>query len=309
MDSAAEVAKGRRASFHAVHALEITGWVRHKDWTMKRRSFFTSIAKAAAGFWALHFAPATQARPRWVYAPMDENHCHLCGDHSVALLEVPVCYTHTEVCFERARRTVRWEYDTSLEPGQMAFDPYERLWHIGTAVVVQVVPNSCGDLYTVAHPAAGHKPLDEQFERVVIRRREWESVEWDDLRQGDIFRRMSEPETYWRILSTVNSPGPGYYFFVEQAVGMGAQMPEKRRLTSPIQIIVMKLEKRTWVYLQRPRQYEIAFHGCGHTDPDWSEYQGHLWCPQCNVDFIPEFNGVFRWAGSDKLRDGPGTVL
>jgi hypothetical protein len=54
-----------------------------------------------------------------------------------------------------------------------------------------------------------------------------------------------------------------------------------------------ELEKRTWVYTQRPREYGIAFHACGHTDPEWSEYNGHLWCPQCNVDFIPEHSGVF----------------
>jgi hypothetical protein len=53
------------------------------------------------------------------------------------------------------------------------------------------------------------------------------------------------------------------------------------------------LEKRTWVYLQSPKEYEIAFHGCGDTEPEWSEYKGHLWCPRCNIDFIPEFGGVF----------------
>jgi len=53
------------------------------------------------------------------------------------------------------------------------------------------------------------------------------------------------------------------------------------------------LEKRTWVYVQRPRDYEIAFHGCGHSDPDWSEYKHHLWCPVCKVDFIPTHSGVF----------------
>lgn len=52
-------------------------------------------------------------------------------------------------------------------------------------------------------------------------------------------------------------------------------------------------EKRTWVYVQRPKKYEIAFHGCGHTDPDWSEYKGHLWCPVCQIDFVPAHGGVF----------------
>ena len=53
-----------------------------------------------------------------------------------------------------------------------------------------------------------------------------------------------------------------------------------------------ELKKRTWVYAQRPCKYEIALHGCGHTDPDWSEYEKHLWCPVCLVDFIPEHYGI-----------------
>jgi hypothetical protein len=53
------------------------------------------------------------------------------------------------------------------------------------------------------------------------------------------------------------------------------------------------IEKRTWVYCQQPKEYEIALHGCGHEGPEWSEYKHHLWCTQCEVDFIPEFNGIF----------------
>jgi hypothetical protein len=55
----------------------------------------------------------------------------------------------------------------------------------------------------------------------------------------------------------------------------------------------MHVEKRTWIYVQLPREYGIALHGCGHTDPDWSEFKQHLWCPVCKVDFIPEHGGVF----------------
>jgi hypothetical protein len=51
-------------------------------------------------------------------------------------------------------------------------------------------------------------------------------------------------------------------------------------------------EKRTWIYVQRPKDYDIAPHGCGHTDPDWSEYKNNLWCPACQVDFVPEHYGV-----------------
>jgi hypothetical protein len=52
------------------------------------------------------------------------------------------------------------------------------------------------------------------------------------------------------------------------------------------------LEKRTWVYVQRPKVYGVAPHGCGYANPDWSEYKNHLWCPVCNIDFIPEHWGI-----------------
>jgi hypothetical protein len=55
-----------------------------------------------------------------------------------------------------------------------------------------------------------------------------------------------------------------------------------------------ELKKRTAVYVQRPREYEISgCPVCGNNDPDWSEYQGHLWCRRCQVDFRPESGGVF----------------
>jgi len=54
-----------------------------------------------------------------------------------------------------------------------------------------------------------------------------------------------------------------------------------------------QLEKRTWVYVQAPKEYGVALHKCGHADPEWSEFSGHLWCPECKVDFIPEHNGIF----------------
>jgi len=51
--------------------------------------------------------------------------------------------------------------------------------------------------------------------------------------------------------------------------------------------------KRKWVYVQRPGSYEIAGCKCGNADPDWSEFEKHLWCPACQIDFIPEHGGVF----------------
>lgn len=54
-----------------------------------------------------------------------------------------------------------------------------------------------------------------------------------------------------------------------------------------------KLKKRTWVYVQQPRQYEIAGCECGNEDPQWSEFCGRLWCGRCQKDFIPAHNGIF----------------
>jgi len=53
------------------------------------------------------------------------------------------------------------------------------------------------------------------------------------------------------------------------------------------------LEKRTHVYVMRPKEYEIAGCKCGNGDPDWSEFKGRLWCQVCQIDFIPEHNGIF----------------
>lgn len=51
--------------------------------------------------------------------------------------------------------------------------------------------------------------------------------------------------------------------------------------------------KRIWVYCQRPGVYGVAGCECGNEDPEWSEYQGMLWCEPCKKDFIPEHNGIF----------------
>jgi hypothetical protein len=60
------------------------------------------------------------------------------------------------------------------------------------------------------------------------------------------------------------------------------------------------VNKRSWCYVQRPRIYEIAPCACGNADPDWSEFEGHLWCPACKIDFIPKHGGIF---------DGPVGVM
>ncbi len=55
----------------------------------------------------------------------------------------------------------------------------------------------------------------------------------------------------------------------------------------------MELVKRTHVYVKRPIDYEIAGCECGNSDPDWSEFQGHLWCQNCKIDFQPKHDGIF----------------
>lgn len=53
------------------------------------------------------------------------------------------------------------------------------------------------------------------------------------------------------------------------------------------------LIKRKNVYLQQPRSYEMSGCKCGNCDTQWSEYQEHLWCEKCQIDFKPEHGGVF----------------
>ena len=52
-------------------------------------------------------------------------------------------------------------------------------------------------------------------------------------------------------------------------------------------------DRREWCYVQSPATYGIAGCSCGNENPEWSEFQGHLWCSCCNKDFIPEHNGIF----------------
>lgn len=68
---------------------------------------------------------------------------------------------------------------------------------------------------------------------------------------------------------------------------------------------VTLLEKRLWCYVQQPAVYEIAPHDCGHNDAQWSEYDKHLWCPHCEVDFIPSDGGIF----SGPIAIGLSTML
>lgn len=55
----------------------------------------------------------------------------------------------------------------------------------------------------------------------------------------------------------------------------------------------MDKKKRTWCYLQAPHVYEMSPCSCGNENTQWSEYEKHLWCEKCKIDFIPESAGVF----------------
>lgn len=53
--------------------------------------------------------------------------------------------------------------------------------------------------------------------------------------------------------------------------------------------------KRTWHYLAPPIDFEMA--GCPNGiqhDTYWSEWKDHLWCYECEIDFIPEHAGIFE---------------
>lgn len=55
----------------------------------------------------------------------------------------------------------------------------------------------------------------------------------------------------------------------------------------------MELVKRTWCYVQQPKVYCLSPCKCGNEDVQWSEWQKHLWCEKCQIDFIPECDGIF----------------
>lgn len=53
-------------------------------------------------------------------------------------------------------------------------------------------------------------------------------------------------------------------------------------------------KKRIWVLMQPPSIYEMgACPKCENTSTVWSEWDDHVWCPECNLDFIPQDKGVF----------------
>lgn len=57
-------------------------------------------------------------------------------------------------------------------------------------------------------------------------------------------------------------------------------------------IMPEELKKRIWCYCGSPKNFLIPVHTCG-AEPQWSEFEGHCWCPQCEIDYKPEDNGIF----------------
>lgn len=64
-------------------------------------------------------------------------------------------------------------------------------------------------------------------------------------------------------------------------------------MTTPTLPAAAELPKRQWHYLQPPATFDVAGCACGNQDTQWSEFEKHLWCAKCEIDFIPAHAGVF----------------
>lgn len=56
--------------------------------------------------------------------------------------------------------------------------------------------------------------------------------------------------------------------------------------------MTIELKKRTWAYIQQPNDFGYPSCSCGNHLTRWSEYKEHLWCSECEKDFIPEYQGI-----------------
>ena len=52
------------------------------------------------------------------------------------------------------------------------------------------------------------------------------------------------------------------------------------------------MNKRTWCYALPPVAYDMACDKCGGTHITWSEFEGMIWCYDCQID-TPGFQGIF----------------
>ncbi|MFK4135916.1 hypothetical protein ACI2KR_27080 [Pseudomonas luteola] len=53
------------------------------------------------------------------------------------------------------------------------------------------------------------------------------------------------------------------------------------------------LPRRNWCYMQAPAIFGMAPCACGSEKTTWSEFEKHLWCDSCKIDFIPQHSGIF----------------
>jgi hypothetical protein len=44
------------------------------------------------------------------------------------------------------------------------------------------------------------------------------------------------------------------------------------------------MKKRQWCYSQNPKIYCIECDKCGGSNIQWSEFEGHIWCYDCEID-------------------------
>ena len=58
------------------------------------------------------------------------------------------------------------------------------------------------------------------------------------------------------------------------------------------------MNKRTWCYVLPPSAFEMACDKCGGINTAWSEFEGMIWCYDCEIDtkgFPGIFDGPIPW--------------
>jgi hypothetical protein len=50
--------------------------------------------------------------------------------------------------------------------------------------------------------------------------------------------------------------------------------------------------KRTWCYVMKPQSYDIHCDLCGGVNIEWSEFNGCIWCYDCQIDTMSD-GGIF----------------
>ena len=59
--------------------------------------------------------------------------------------------------------------------------------------------------------------------------------------------------------------------------------------------IIHYMEKREWHYILPPQAFDMTCK-CGSRNLEWSEYEDHIWCYDCEIDYNPkdtEHAGIF----------------